>query len=130
MKWVLMFDIPELRITDNARRFNCSLTLQPLQVPTLAIIYMNELDELLLEKSHGTILLKRFIDDIFAALVSQDMDADKLLDISNGLNDAIKFTIEKPNRDQLPFLDTLVSFDGVQINLVLNFTSSRFIVKL
>ena len=26
MKWVLMFDIPELRITDNARRFNCSLT--------------------------------------------------------------------------------------------------------
>ena len=63
-------------------------------------------------KSHGTILLKRFIDDIFAALVYQDMDADKLLDISNGLNDAIKFTIEKPNTDnQLPFLDTLVSFD-------------------
>ena len=80
--------------------------------PTLAIIYMNELDELLLEKSYGTILLKRFIDDVFAALVSQDMDADKLLEISNGLNDAIKFTIEKPNLDnQLPFLDTLVSFD-------------------
>ena len=34
----------------------------------------------------------------------------KLLDISNGLNDAIKFTIEKPNTDnQLPFLDTLVT---------------------
>ena len=80
--------------------------------PTLAIIYMDELDELLLEKSYGTILLKRFIDDVFAALVSQDMDEDKLLDISNGLNDAIKFTIEKPNADnQLPFLDTLVSFD-------------------
>ena len=84
------------------------LTMGNNLAPTLAIIYMNELDELLLEKSHGTILLKRFI----AALVSQDMDADKLLDISNGLNDAIKFTIEKPNTDnQLPFLDTLVSFD-------------------
>ena len=73
---------------------------------------MSELDELQLEKSYGTILLKRFIDDIFPALVSQDMDADKLLEISNGLNDAIKFTIEKPNADnQLPFLDTLVSLD-------------------
>ena len=40
------------------------------------------------------------------------MDADKLSEILNGLNDAIKFTIEKPNSDnQLPFLDTLVSFD-------------------
>ena len=42
---------------------------------------MNELNELhtslLLEKSYGSILLKRLIDDMFGALVSQDMDADK-----------------------------------------------------
>ena len=58
------------------------------------------------------ILLKRFIDDIFASLVCPDMDADKSLKICNGLNDAIKFNIKKPNTDnQLPFLDTLVSFD-------------------
>ena len=53
----------------------------------------SELDELLLEKSYGNILVKRFTDDIFAALVSQVMDADRLLEISNGFNDA------KPNTD-------------------------------
>ena len=31
--------------------------------------------------------------------------------MANELNDSIKFTLELPNNNQLPFLDTMVSFD-------------------
>ncbi|XP_028407310.1 uncharacterized protein LOC114529943 [Dendronephthya gigantea] len=80
--------------------------------PMLAIIYMHSLDTLIIEKSGGSVSLKRYIDDIFAVLHSDRINADKLLEISNDLNEAIKFTLEKPNSsNELPFLDTLVSFD-------------------
>ena len=79
--------------------------------PTLAIIYMNELDEQIIHKSGGAVSLKRFIDDIFAVLTSDKINEDKLLEISNSLSDAIKFTIELPEDNGLPFLDPLVSFD-------------------
>ena len=79
--------------------------------PTLAIIYMNELDEQIIHKSGGAASLKRFIDDIFAVLTSDKINEDKLFEISNSLSDAIKFTIELPEDNRLPFLDTLVSFD-------------------
>ena len=35
-----------------------------------------------------------------------------LLEAANEINDAIKFTLEVPNNDQLPFLDTLVTFNS------------------
>ena len=79
--------------------------------PTLAIIYMNELHEQIIQKSGGAVSLKRFIDDIFAVLTSDKINDEKLLEISNSLSDAIKFTIELPKVNKLPFLDTLVSFD-------------------
>ncbi|XP_028413908.1 uncharacterized protein LOC114536755 [Dendronephthya gigantea] len=80
--------------------------------PMLAIIYMHSLDTLIIEKSGGSVSLKRYIDDIFAVLHSDRINADKLLEISNDLNEAIKFTLEKPNSsNELPFLDTLISFD-------------------
>ena len=62
--------------------------------PLLAIIYMNDLDEHILSMSDGNVLLKRFIDDIFAVLKSNTITENKLLEIANSLNDAIKFTIE------------------------------------
>ena len=80
--------------------------------PMLAIIYMHKLDQLIIEKSEGAVSLKRYIDDIFAVLHSDRINADKLLEIANSLNQAIKFTLEMPNNNnELPFLDTLVTLD-------------------
>ena len=80
--------------------------------PSLAIIYMNELDLMMVDKAEGNVKLKRFIDDYFALLLSQQISGENLLTLSNNLNDAIKFTLELPNNNsELPYLDTLVSFD-------------------
>ena len=41
--------------------------------PTLAIIYMNELDTRIVERSNGCAILKRFIDDYFVFILSQHL---------------------------------------------------------
>ena len=80
--------------------------------PTLAIIYMNEIDRTIIERTNKSVTLKRFIDDYIALLLSQEMSKEKLLSIANNdVNDAIKFTLEVPKDNQLPFLDTLVSYN-------------------
>ena len=72
---------------------------------------MNELDTCIVERSNECAILKRFIDDYFVSLLSQHLTGEKLLTMANELNDNIKFTLELPNNNQLPFLDTMVSFD-------------------
>lgn len=79
--------------------------------PMLAIIYMNDFDTQLLDTFKGTIFLRRLIDDIFLAWTSSSINGEKLLTTANNLSDAIKFTIELPNENKLPYLDTLVSLD-------------------
>ena len=64
--------------------------------PMLAIIYMNELDKLIIESCEGYLCLRRLIDDIFIAWTSNSITSDSLLSIANKLNDAIKFTTEPP----------------------------------
>ena len=44
---------------------------------TLAIIYMNELDTRIVERSNGCAILKRFIDDYFVFLLSQHLTEKK-----------------------------------------------------
>ncbi len=79
--------------------------------PSLAIICMNKLDSLIVSKAEGQVILKRFMDDYFAFLLSACLSAQSLLMMANSLNDKIKFTLETPYNNELPFLDTLVSFD-------------------
>ena len=45
--------------------------------PTLAIIYMNEIDSMIRDSTNGDVLLERFIDDYFAFLLSQQLSADR-----------------------------------------------------
>ena len=79
--------------------------------PVLAIIYMNEIDQQITTKTNGLVILKRYIDDYFAFILSRQISGDRLLTIANSINEAIKFTIELPNEGQLPFLDTMVTFN-------------------
>ena len=52
------------------------------------------------------------MDDFFTFLTSKELTSKRLLETANGINDAIKFTFEVPNNDQLLFLDTLVKFNS------------------
>ena len=79
--------------------------------PVLAVIYMNELDDQILAKSNGCATLKRYTDDYFAFLISKEFTAVRLLETASSLNNAIQFTLELPKDNQLPFLDTLVTFN-------------------
>ena len=72
---------------------------------------MNELDNQILVKSNGLVSLEHFMDDYFAFLLCIDLSGQKLLTLVNNLNSAIKFTLELPNNNQLPFLDTLVTWN-------------------
>ena len=74
---------------------------------------MNEIDTLIVTKTEGQVILKRFIDDYFAFLLSGRLSAQGLSKIANDLNDKIKFTLEVPQNNELPFLDMLVSFDPI-----------------
>ena len=60
---------------------NCGMAMGNNLSPTLSIIYMNEVDELILKKSVGRVLLKRFIDDILAVSKSSHMSESKLIGI-------------------------------------------------
>ena len=80
--------------------------------PVLATIYMSELDNEILVRSNGCVILKRFMNDYFAFLTSKELTSKRLLETANGINDAIKVTLEVPNNNQLPFLDTLVTFNS------------------
>ena len=80
--------------------------------PTLATIYMNDLDTQIVNTFNGSVFLRRFIDDIFLTWTSNAVDGEKLLTMANKLIDSIEFTIELPTYNKLPYLDVLVSLNS------------------
>ena len=70
--------------------------------PSLAIIYMNEVDLLIVRETENQVLLKRFIDDYFAVLLSSSLSAEQLLTIANNLNDKIQFNPTAQQHIALP----------------------------
>jgi hypothetical protein len=55
---------------------------------------MNDLDSQILEKTDsGYVILKRYLDDYFAFLLSKCISGERLLTIANGLDDNINFTL-------------------------------------
>jgi hypothetical protein len=76
--------------------------------PPLAIIYMHMIEGEILSRSPEIIFWKRYIDDIFFITNS---NPDSLLATANAINRHIQFTLEEPVNDELPFLDTLATFN-------------------
>ena len=91
--------------------------------PPLAIIYMSFVEERLISLVGNISVWKRYIDDIFFIT---SRDPDELLVIANSVNPHIKFTIEKPVNNTIPFLDTLVHVDNgiIQFELFIKPTHS------
>ena len=78
--------------------------------PALAIIYMNSLDQGIQTPFDSIVHLRRYIDDMFVAWSSDHITPESVLFTANSLNSALKFTIETPDNNRLPFLDTMVTF--------------------
>ena len=77
--------------------------------PTLAIIDMNKLDQKIRSLFNNELQLKRYIDDIIISWSSDNITPDTILNTANSLNPVINFTIENPEGDVLPFLDTMIT---------------------
>ena len=78
--------------------------------PIFTDIYMNDLESKLkhlLEKNE-VVYWKRFIDDSFV-LIKEDADVNKLLDILNKFDSAIRFTCEEEQNNSIPFPDVLIT---------------------
>ncbi|XP_068713298.1 fibronectin type III domain-containing protein-like [Montipora foliosa] len=77
--------------------------------PTLAIIYMNNLDLEIQSSFNNSVHLKRYIDDMFIAWTNDNLTPDEIVTTANSVNTALKFTVEIPEDNCLPFLDTIVT---------------------
>ena len=78
--------------------------------PTLALIYVNSLDQGIQTPFDNNVHLRRYIDDMFVAWSSGHLTPESVLSTANSLNSALKFIIETPDNNRLPFLDTMVTF--------------------
>ena len=67
---------------------------------------MDSIEVLIFNKCPGIIFWKRYINDIFFI---SSCSPTLILDKANECNQFIKFTLELPQNDGLPFLDTFVS---------------------
>ena len=86
--------------------------------PQLAIIYMNTVESNILNSIRKDIHWKRYIDDCFV-FWEDDITAEEILETANKVSDNIQFTLEKPKKGKLPFLDCEVSV-----------SNGRFLTKL
>ena len=74
--------------------------------PPLAIIFMDYIENKILDTISGIIFWKRYIDDVFSISTVEPQD---ILDSANSIHPCISFTLELPINNMLPFLDCNVS---------------------
>ena len=78
-----------------------------------ANIFMSSIIERIIEKVHQMTLWSRFIDDVNCIFEEdQQMNVNKLLDISNSINPHIQFTIEDTGGLNTNFLDTNIQIES------------------
>jgi len=85
--------------------------------PPLAILYMNFIEQELMRSFPHIIYWKRYIDDIF--FICEYGKKEELLVAANAVNPKIRFTIESPSENKIPFLDTMVKFENQSFNFEL-----------
>ena len=77
--------------------------------PVLCNLFMNDLEKTAMEKSEQKPKMwLRYVDDTFALWEYGEDSLNGFLEYLNGINKAIKFTMEQEKEGKLAFLDTLV----------------------
>ena len=81
--------------------------------PAFANIFMSTIEQRIIEKVHQITPWRRFIDDVICIFEEDhEMNANKLLDISNSISLHIQFTIEDTGRLNTNFLDTNIQIQN------------------
>ena len=78
--------------------------------PLFANIFMADFEKKNIAqlKQLGVNLWYRYVDDIFATLTRNSKKEEEILSFLNSFHPNIRFTIEKEDKNRLPFLDTCV----------------------
>ena len=103
--------------------------------PLSAIIYMYDLEKTILNRHNDELVWWRYIDDVFFAIRNDWIDPEDLLQEINAINEHIKFTIELPAGNSMPFLDFEITYQdeifshklyskGFHSNVILPFSSA------
>ena len=106
--------LAELVLKNNIFKFNQKYYIQKegtamgtRMAQAYANIFMSSIEEQIIEKVHKIKLWRRFIDDVICTFEEdQEMNVDKLLDISNSINPHIQFTRKDTGGLNTNFLDT------------------------
>ena len=98
--------------------------------PTLAIIYMNNLDQNIGSRFNSELEHKRYIDDIFISWSADNKTLDAILNTANSLNPAIRSTLDSPEEDRLPFLDTMITLHHNTGSFHRHYTLNQSIVNV
>jgi len=70
---------------------------------------MNSLDQGIQTPFDNNVHLRTFIADMSVAWLSDHITPESVLSTANSLNSALKFTIETPDDNHLPFLNAMVT---------------------
>jgi len=97
----------------NAKTYmqQCGIPMGNNIAPTMAIIYMNHIEQQLISMCNGKIdFFRRYVDDIFF-VAQRELQIESLLCNANSINRCIQFTCDLPNENySMPFLDMLISY--------------------
>ena len=74
----------------------------------LANAFMCHLEERLSDNDLYLLFYRRYVDDTLAIMPGLDA-AESFLDLLNGLQPSIHFTVELSNHDSIPFIGTLTA---------------------
>lgn len=110
----LAFSSDTIMIDGKFYRQKSGLSMGNSLSPVAAIIYMNDVESKIRISTYDNLLFwKRYIDDIFFIIDTSDgFNSNRLLDLVNGVNPYIQFTVETPENDSIPFLDTYVTHEN------------------
>lgn len=96
-------------INDSSYKQTKGVAMGNSAAPPLAIIYIHYIEENVKQSVNQIVFWRRYIDDIFFITTTSP---DELLLECNRTNVAINFTIELPDNNTIPFLDTLVKWSS------------------
>ena len=92
--------------------------------PLMANVFMYHVEEQLTRDGTVPSLYKRYVDDTLARMPSTNAAADFLTRL-NGLHASLKFTMELPVDNMIPFIGIEIIKNGTNLKLVFNFTESQ-----
>jgi hypothetical protein len=89
-------------------------SIESLLSPWEAEVFMNDLEERLMEKPGKPRFYRRYVDDVIAII--EKGKAEETLELLNSMHSNIEFTVEREQEGKLAFLDILIIRNGKNLD--------------